>query len=180
MFEHKHWGPLFFFFDLASLGFASSLCRSTYYSLSACFLLMNEGDYVWSCRNRDTRLANLFTENLTVVHAKRERRSLNEVNWRLLALFVICCFACCCLQDSETLLSLCRSEGGAISLSLGKKAKSLPSSPFLLLHFHGGGFVAQTSKSHEVSWLPIKTPLFYVTSLFVKQNHFCSEVSLSL
>ncbi|XP_075907167.1 hormone-sensitive lipase isoform X2 [Nelusetta ayraudi] len=52
-------------------------------------------------------------------------------------------------QDSETLLSLCRSEGGAISLSLGKKAKSLPSSPFLLIHFHGGGFVAQTSKSHE-------------------------------
>nr|XP_043889502.1 hormone-sensitive lipase isoform X3 [Solea senegalensis] len=52
-------------------------------------------------------------------------------------------------QDSETLLSLCRSEGGAISLSLGLKAKRLPSSPCLLLHFHGGGFVAQTSKSHE-------------------------------
>ncbi|XP_035485492.2 hormone-sensitive lipase isoform X1 [Scophthalmus maximus] len=52
-------------------------------------------------------------------------------------------------QDSETLLSLSRSEGGAISLSLGLKAKRLPSSPCLLLHFHGGGFVAQTSKSHE-------------------------------
>uniref|UniRef100_A0A1A7XH92 Hormone-sensitive lipase n=1 Tax=Iconisemion striatum TaxID=60296 RepID=A0A1A7XH92_9TELE len=52
-------------------------------------------------------------------------------------------------QDSETLLSLCRSEGGAISLSLGLKTKRLPSSPCLVIHFHGGGFVAQTSKSHE-------------------------------
>ncbi|XP_047216878.1 hormone-sensitive lipase isoform X2 [Girardinichthys multiradiatus] len=52
-------------------------------------------------------------------------------------------------QDSETLLSLTRSEGGAISLSLGLKTKRLPSSPCLLIHFHGGGFVAQTSKSHE-------------------------------
>ncbi|XP_026172466.1 hormone-sensitive lipase isoform X2 [Mastacembelus armatus] len=52
-------------------------------------------------------------------------------------------------QDSETLLSLCRSEGGAISLSLGLKTKRFPSSPCLLIHFHGGGFVAQTSKSHE-------------------------------
>ncbi|XP_028984274.1 hormone-sensitive lipase isoform X3 [Betta splendens] len=52
-------------------------------------------------------------------------------------------------QDSETLLSLCRSEGGPISLSLGLKTKRLPSSPCLLVHFHGGGFVAQTSKSHE-------------------------------
>ncbi|KAM8846695.1 hormone-sensitive lipase isoform 3-T3 [Synchiropus picturatus] len=52
-------------------------------------------------------------------------------------------------QDSETLLSLCRSEGGPISLSLGLKTKRLPSSPCLVVHFHGGGFVAQTSKSHE-------------------------------
>ncbi|XP_035991086.1 hormone-sensitive lipase isoform X2 [Fundulus heteroclitus] len=52
-------------------------------------------------------------------------------------------------QDSETLLSLSRTEGGAISLSLGLKTKRLPSSPCLLIHFHGGGFVAQTSKSHE-------------------------------
>lgn len=52
-------------------------------------------------------------------------------------------------QDSEALLSLSRSEGGALSLSLGLKTKRLPSSPFLLIHFHGGGFVAQTSKSHE-------------------------------
>uniref|UniRef100_A0A8C5FG50 Hormone-sensitive lipase n=1 Tax=Gadus morhua TaxID=8049 RepID=A0A8C5FG50_GADMO len=52
-------------------------------------------------------------------------------------------------QDSEALLSLTRSEGGAISLSLGLKTKHLPPSPCLLIHFHGGGFVAQTSKSHE-------------------------------
>ncbi|XP_024123288.1 hormone-sensitive lipase isoform X4 [Oryzias melastigma] len=52
-------------------------------------------------------------------------------------------------QDSETLMSMSRSEGGPISLSLGLKTKRLPSSPFLLIHFHGGGFVAQTSKSHE-------------------------------
>ncbi|KAK7886871.1 hypothetical protein WMY93_026492 [Mugilogobius chulae] len=52
-------------------------------------------------------------------------------------------------QDSEALLSLSRSEGGALSLSLGLKTKRLPSSSCLLIHFHGGGFVAQTSKSHE-------------------------------
>ncbi|XP_055019758.1 hormone-sensitive lipase isoform X2 [Boleophthalmus pectinirostris] len=52
-------------------------------------------------------------------------------------------------QDSEMLLSLSRSDGGALSLSLGLKTKRLPSSPCLLIHFHGGGFVAQTSKSHE-------------------------------
>ncbi|XP_061632043.1 hormone-sensitive lipase isoform X3 [Phyllopteryx taeniolatus] len=52
-------------------------------------------------------------------------------------------------QDSETLLSLTRSDAGAISLSLRLKTKRLPSSPCLLIHFHGGGFVAQTSKSHE-------------------------------
>uniref|UniRef100_A0A9J8AMX1 Hormone-sensitive lipase n=1 Tax=Cyprinus carpio carpio TaxID=630221 RepID=A0A9J8AMX1_CYPCA len=52
-------------------------------------------------------------------------------------------------QDSEKLLALCRSEGGPISLSLGLKTKRSPPSPWLVLHFHGGGFVAQTSKSHE-------------------------------
>ncbi|XP_068180112.1 hormone-sensitive lipase isoform X2 [Antennarius striatus] len=52
-------------------------------------------------------------------------------------------------QDSEILLALSRSEGGPLSLSLGLKTKRLPSSPCLLIHFHGGGFVAQTSKSHE-------------------------------
>lgn len=57
-----------------------------------------------------------------------------------------------CLQDSEKLLALCRSEGGSISLSLGLKTKRSPPSPWLVLHFHGGGFVAQTSKSHEVSF----------------------------
>uniref|UniRef100_A0A8C9TQP8 Hormone-sensitive lipase n=1 Tax=Scleropages formosus TaxID=113540 RepID=A0A8C9TQP8_SCLFO len=48
-------------------------------------------------------------------------------------------------QDSEELLAISRSEG----LSLGLKTKRSPRSPCLLVHFHGGGFVAQTSKSHE-------------------------------
>ncbi|XP_035612608.1 hormone-sensitive lipase-like isoform X3 [Oncorhynchus keta] len=52
-------------------------------------------------------------------------------------------------QDSEALLSLSRSEGGPISLSLGMKTKQSPPSRGLLVHYHGGGFVAQTSKSHE-------------------------------
>ncbi|KAM9405476.1 hormone-sensitive lipase-like isoform 2-T3 [Salvelinus alpinus] len=52
-------------------------------------------------------------------------------------------------QDSEALLSLSRSEGGPISLSLGMKTKQSPASRWLLVHYHGGGFVAQTSKSHE-------------------------------
>ncbi|XP_055760129.1 hormone-sensitive lipase-like isoform X1 [Salvelinus fontinalis] len=52
-------------------------------------------------------------------------------------------------QDSEALLSLSRSEGGSISLSLGMKTKQSPASRWLLVHYHGGGFVAQTSKSHE-------------------------------
>ncbi|XP_076868864.1 hormone-sensitive lipase isoform X2 [Brachyhypopomus gauderio] len=52
-------------------------------------------------------------------------------------------------QDSEKLMALCRSEGGPISLSLGLKAKKHPPSPWLVVHYHGGGFVAQTSRSHE-------------------------------
>uniref|UniRef100_A0A3P8YUM9 Hormone-sensitive lipase n=1 Tax=Esox lucius TaxID=8010 RepID=A0A3P8YUM9_ESOLU len=52
-------------------------------------------------------------------------------------------------QDSEALLSLSRSEGGAVSLSLGMKTKRSPPSRWLVVHYHGGGFVAQTSKSHE-------------------------------
>ncbi|XP_072547865.1 hormone-sensitive lipase isoform X2 [Salminus brasiliensis] len=52
-------------------------------------------------------------------------------------------------QDSEMLLAMARSEGGPISLSLGLKPKRSPPSPWLVVHYHGGGFVAQTSKSHE-------------------------------
>ncbi|XP_076136005.1 hormone-sensitive lipase isoform X2 [Alosa pseudoharengus] len=50
-------------------------------------------------------------------------------------------------QDSEELLAISRSEGGG--LSFGMKSKRSPPSPWLLVHYHGGGFVAQTSKSHE-------------------------------
>ncbi|XP_026537248.1 hormone-sensitive lipase isoform X2 [Notechis scutatus] len=51
-------------------------------------------------------------------------------------------------QDSEELLKLMRPEG-TLALELPWKCKTLPRSPYLLVHFHGGGFVAQTSKSHE-------------------------------
>ncbi|KAK6323511.1 hypothetical protein J4Q44_G00058500 [Coregonus suidteri] len=53
-------------------------------------------------------------------------------------------------QDSEELLSFSRTEATPISLSLVPfGAQKHPPSPWLLIHFHGGGFVAQTSKSHE-------------------------------
>ncbi|XP_035278182.1 hormone-sensitive lipase isoform X3 [Anguilla anguilla] len=52
-------------------------------------------------------------------------------------------------QDSEELLAMARAEGAPLSLSLGLKSRRGPRSPWLLVHFHGGGFVAQTSKSHE-------------------------------
>ncbi|MCJ8745598.1 hypothetical protein PDJAM_G00131930 [Pangasius djambal] len=52
-------------------------------------------------------------------------------------------------QDSEKLLAVSRSDGGSMSLSLSLKIKKSPPSPWLVVHYHGGGFVAQTSKSHE-------------------------------
>ncbi|NP_001303654.1 lipase, hormone-sensitive a isoform X1 [Danio rerio] len=52
-------------------------------------------------------------------------------------------------QDSAELLSLSRPEGPQLSLSGGFNRQTAPLSPCLLIHFHGGGFVAQTSKSHE-------------------------------
>nr|XP_016854866.1 PREDICTED: hormone-sensitive lipase [Anolis carolinensis] len=51
-------------------------------------------------------------------------------------------------QDSEELLQLLLPEG-TLALELRWKARPAPPSPFLVVHFHGGGFVAQTSKSHE-------------------------------
>lgn len=58
-------------------------------------------------------------------------------------------------QDNEKLLAISRSDGGSISLSL--KIKKSPPSPWLVVHYHGGGFVAQTSKSHEVCSFPLLT-----------------------
>ncbi|XP_053493714.1 lipase, hormone-sensitive a isoform X1 [Ictalurus furcatus] len=52
-------------------------------------------------------------------------------------------------QDSAELLSFTQSEGSQLSLPVGLRPQSGPLSPWLLIHFHGGGFVAQTSKSHE-------------------------------
>ncbi|CAM5176393.1 unnamed protein product [Eretmochelys imbricata] len=51
-------------------------------------------------------------------------------------------------QDSEALSALAQAEG-PLGLELWRKAAPAPPSPLLLVHFHGGGFVAQTSKSHE-------------------------------
>ncbi|XP_072835596.2 hormone-sensitive lipase isoform X1 [Pogona vitticeps] len=51
-------------------------------------------------------------------------------------------------QESEELCNLLRPEG-PLALELRWRTKPLPRSPYLVVHFHGGGFVAQTSKSHE-------------------------------
>ncbi|TRY84545.1 hypothetical protein DNTS_001300, partial [Danionella cerebrum] len=53
-------------------------------------------------------------------------------------------------QDSEKLLAMCRSEGGPVSLSLGLKTKRSPPSPWLVLHFHGGGFPYLRSWSQDL------------------------------
>ncbi|KAM4703850.1 hormone-sensitive lipase isoform 2-T2 [Rhinophrynus dorsalis] len=51
-------------------------------------------------------------------------------------------------QESEQLTSLMKPEG-PLSLDLRLRSRPAPLSPDLIIHFHGGGFVAQTSKSHE-------------------------------
>ncbi|XP_066229676.1 hormone-sensitive lipase isoform X1 [Saccopteryx leptura] len=51
-------------------------------------------------------------------------------------------------QDSEELSSLVKSEGPR-SLELRPRPQQAPRSRSLVVHIHGGGFVAQTSKSHE-------------------------------
>lgn len=66
---------------------------------------------------------------------------------------------------------MCRSEGGPISLSLSLKTKRSPPSPWLLVHFHGGGFVAQTSKSHEVSTYSFFS-LFPFTSILLSLHYW--------
>ncbi|XP_075392558.1 hormone-sensitive lipase isoform X3 [Tenrec ecaudatus] len=51
-------------------------------------------------------------------------------------------------QDSEELNKLVKSEG-PWSLELRPRPPQAPRSRSLVIHIHGGGFVAQTSKSHE-------------------------------
>ncbi|XP_058385377.1 hormone-sensitive lipase isoform X1 [Diceros bicornis minor] len=51
-------------------------------------------------------------------------------------------------QDSGELSSLAKSEGPR-SLELRPRPQQAPRSRSLVVHIHGGGFVAQTSKSHE-------------------------------
>ncbi|XP_034374959.1 hormone-sensitive lipase isoform X4 [Arvicanthis niloticus] len=50
-------------------------------------------------------------------------------------------------QDSKMLNSLAKSEGSR--LELRPRPHQAPRSRALVIHIHGGGFVAQTSKSHE-------------------------------
>ncbi|XP_024151493.1 lipase, hormone-sensitive a [Oryzias melastigma] len=52
-------------------------------------------------------------------------------------------------QDSEELQTFFRSDNAPNSVSHLPWVQKLPPSPWLILHFHGGGFVAQTSRSHE-------------------------------
>ncbi|XP_040275643.1 hormone-sensitive lipase [Bufo bufo] len=51
-------------------------------------------------------------------------------------------------QESEELNAFTKPEG-PLSLDLRLRSRPAPLSPDLIVHFHGGGFVAQTSKSHE-------------------------------
>ncbi|XP_063291970.1 hormone-sensitive lipase isoform X2 [Pelobates fuscus] len=51
-------------------------------------------------------------------------------------------------QESEELNAFVKPEG-SLSLDLHLRSRPGPLSPDLIIHFHGGGFVAQTSKSHE-------------------------------
>ncbi|XP_037831734.1 lipase, hormone-sensitive a [Kryptolebias marmoratus] len=52
-------------------------------------------------------------------------------------------------QDSEELLALSRSDPVPVPGTRLPWVQKQPRSPWLLVHFHGGGFVAQTSRSHE-------------------------------
>ncbi|XP_029022380.1 lipase, hormone-sensitive a isoform X1 [Betta splendens] len=52
-------------------------------------------------------------------------------------------------QDSEELLSLSRTDPPPIPASQLPWVQKQPCSPWLIIHFHGGGFVSQTSRSHE-------------------------------
>lgn len=52
-------------------------------------------------------------------------------------------------QDNAELLAFSRPQGPQLSLPLAFNRETAPLSPYLVIHFHGGGFVAQTSKSHE-------------------------------
>ncbi|KAJ3608882.1 hypothetical protein NHX12_023411 [Muraenolepis orangiensis] len=52
-------------------------------------------------------------------------------------------------QDTHELLSFSDMEDAPIGLSISSWSEKKSRSPWLMIHFHGGGFVAQTSKSHE-------------------------------
>lgn len=78
-----------------------------------------------------------------------------------------------CCQDSEELLAYSEGASGSMSLPSGFRPQRGPLSPWLVVHFHGGGFVAQTSKSHEVC---VFTCLFDKPAL---ANMLCPENRMS-
>ncbi|KAK2830655.1 hypothetical protein Q5P01_018586 [Channa striata] len=52
-------------------------------------------------------------------------------------------------QDSKELLAFSRTDPPPITSSSLPWVQKQPRSPWLIIHFHGGGFVSQTSRSHE-------------------------------
>ena len=52
-----------------------------------------------------------------------------------------------------------------------------PRSPWLIIHFHGGGFVAQTSRSHEVQNTVLLLDCCYVFNYSSNQVQMISLVS---
>lgn len=78
------------------------------------------------------------------------------------------------LQDSRELQSFSRADPPPISVPQLPWVQKQPLSPWLLIHIHGGGFVAQTSKSHEV-----KRPLLLLVWRLWRpqpQSHVCSPL----
>ncbi|XP_033929417.1 hormone-sensitive lipase, partial [Melopsittacus undulatus] len=72
-------------------------------------------------------------------------------------------------QDSAALRGVAKGGGGVAS-------RALPPSPSLLVHFHGGGFVAQTSRSHELylrAWArDVRAPVLAVDYALAPESPF--------
>lgn len=69
-------------------------------------------------------------------------------------------------------MSFSRADPPPISVAQLPWVQKQPLSPWLLIHFHGGGFVAQTSKSHEV-----KNKLLWLLSTRTVTHFIPSNIS---
>uniref|UniRef100_A0A8V5GXP6 Hormone-sensitive lipase n=1 Tax=Melopsittacus undulatus TaxID=13146 RepID=A0A8V5GXP6_MELUD len=73
-------------------------------------------------------------------------------------------------QDSAALSAI------TLSTERGVASRALPPSPSLLVHFHGGGFVAQTSRSHELylrAWArDVRAPVLAVDYALAPESPF--------